>query len=157
MATKEELKAKRAKAMGVVGAQRAASAAMYDEVIAYGAEVDKARESARTATLGAMDAEIADLKEMADDHAEFAQAANPTPGAKAGIASSPASAPVRTAAVSPALAALQAAQPSIKPEAWGDGNAYHGTEGELIKNEPPTFTHTLTAADIGNIVTRTKS
>jgi hypothetical protein len=85
MATKEELKAKRRQAMGVVGAQMDASAAMYDEVIAYGAKVEEARGQARAAHLNAMDAEISDLKEMRDEMAEFTQAAPPT--SQAGTAS----------------------------------------------------------------------
>lgn len=130
--SRDELKAKRLAAMGVVGAQHDASAAMYDEVIAYGDEVNRARENARTATLNAMDAEMTDLKEMADDHAEFAQAANPTTGAKAGTVSSTASVPAKSAATA-ALAALMASQPNppaARPEGWKEGDAYVETRGE---------------------------
>lgn len=119
---RDELKKKRLAAMGVVGSQMDASAAMYDEVVAYGAKVEQARHEARTAHLNALDVEISDLKQMAEDMSEFAQAAPPT--SQAGTASG--GAPItKPSAGSAALAALQAAVP--KPADWKDGDAYVGT------------------------------
>lgn len=133
MATREELKAKRAKAMAVVGQKQDAMGEMYDRVISYGSKVDDAIAAAEAANTGALDAQVGDLKEMIEDLGDFAQAANPTTGASGGTSSSPASAPVKTAATAgtAALAALQLSQPNPSPKTWDDGNAYHGTEGEL--------------------------
>lgn len=130
MATREELKALRQKAMGVIGEQRQANADMYNRVIVAGDEVVKARAEAEAAQMGALTTEIADLNEMRDEMAEFAQAASPTTGASAGTPSSPTSAPAKSAppAGSAALAALMATQPN-----------------------PPAEKQTVTASDVGKL------
>jgi len=134
MATKEELKAKRLQAMGVVGQKQDAMAAMFDRVIAYGPNVDAAIAAAEAANVGVLNAQIADMKEMVDDLSDMTQAASPMTGASGGTSSSPASAPAKApSAGSAALAALQAAQPN--PKGWEDGNAYHGTEGETAPSK----------------------
>lgn len=135
--TRDEMKAKRLAAMAVVGAQTQASADMFDRVIAAGAKVAAAREAAETAQMGALDAHVADLNEMADDLKDFANAV-PTPGGTSGTASlTIAAAPVKTtlqpATVSVALKALNEAQPNPTSEAWAKGDAYVGTHPDAPK------------------------
>jgi hypothetical protein len=136
--TREELKALRLKAMGVVGNQMQKSADMFQRVVDYGSKVDAARAAAETAQVAELDNQIADLKQMEDDLVQFGNSASPTVGASAGSTSSPApAAPVATtvppASASAALQALQAAQPSPTNEAWAKGDAYIGTHGETLK------------------------
>jgi hypothetical protein len=135
MATKrEEMKALRLRAMGVVGEQMEKSADMFKRVIEAGDEVTKARERAEAAHMGALGEQVADLQEMAEDMAEFSQAV-PTSGGTGGATFSnaparPAAATTKPAGSSAALASLMAAQPNppAKGEATDeDGNAYHGT------------------------------
>lgn len=138
--TRDEMKAKRLAAMAVVGAQTQASADMFDRVIAAGAKVAAAREAAETAQMGALDAHVADLNEMADDLKDFANAV-PTPGGTSGTASLiTAAAPVKTtvqpatvSVVSVALKALNEAQPNPTSEAWAKGDAYVGTHPDAPK------------------------
>jgi hypothetical protein len=123
--SRDDLKKKRLQAMGVVGTQMDASATMYDEITEYSKKVEEARAEAKAAHLGAMNAEIADLKEMADELAEFAQAV-PSNGGSGGNTSStatktPAATTVTPSNASAALAALQAAVPNPKPETWTVG------------------------------------
>lgn len=137
MATKrEEMKALRLKAMGVVGDQMQKSTDMFNRVIAAGADVDKARAEAEAAHMGALAEQVTDLKEMAEDMAEFAQAA-PTAGGSGtkplNASEKPASATLKPSPNSAALAALMAAQPNPPAVHFDeDGNAYHGTA-------PPTL------------------
>lgn len=129
--TREDLKKKRLQAMGVVGAQMDASAAMFDRVIAAGDKVAAARTAAETAQMAAIDAHVADLNEMADDMAEFTNG-TPTTGGTSGAVSSttaavPAATIVRPLMHSAALATLNAAQPNPVSEAWAKSDAYVGT------------------------------
>ena len=116
--SRDEMKAKRLKAMSVTGAQEQATVDMYDRIIAAGAVVEKARTIAEAAHMGALNEHLAMLKEDAQELADFAQAV-PTPA--------PAAAPVKPSAGSEALAALEASQPNPKPAGWADGDAYTGT------------------------------
>lgn len=126
MTTREELKAKRLEAMGVVGKSRADTAAMYDRIIEYGDKVATVRTEAEQAHIDDLDAQIADLKEDAEELAEFGQvAANPLAGGKTAAAPT-----AKPATGSDALAALNAAQPN---PVWKDGDAYHGTHGEGLE------------------------
>lgn len=132
MTTRDELKKKRLQAMGVVGSQMDASSAMYDRVIEHGAKVDEARQAAEVAHMGALDEQIADLTEMADDMSEFEQNAAPTSktGAQSSVATTkPAAGIAKPSSISEALANLNSAQPN--PKGWSDGDAYVGTN-------PPT-------------------
>lgn len=131
MATrKEELRALRLKAMSMVGGKQDAIANMYNRVIAHGAEVDKHIEAAESANMGAMNSQIADMKEMIDELSEFEQAANPTTGT-AGATASPPTTTVKPSTGSVALEKLQATQPGkLDASAWTDGNAYHETHPE---------------------------
>lgn len=136
--TRDDLKKKRLQAMGVVGAQMAASADMFDRVIAAGEKVATARTAAETAQMAAIDDQVADLNEMADEMAEFGQAAaNPPKGAASGSTPSgaiaaPAKVITTLSAGSEALASLQAAQPpALSKDAWTKGDAYVGTHGEV--------------------------
>lgn len=133
MATsREELKALRAKAGGVVGTHMQKTADMYQEIISYGAKIDAARDAARTANLNALDEQIADLKEDYEDLKEFGNL--PTSGGQTGekqpdnTARTPAGATAKPSSGSEALAALNAAQPgasmNLDPN---DGSAYHDT------------------------------
>lgn len=147
MATKrEEMKALRLQAMGVVGGQMDASAEMFRRVIDAGDAVTKARERAEAAHMGALDEQVGDLNEMAEDMAEFAQAV-PTSGGQTGTrplntSTKPAAPTSKPSTSSAALASLMAAQPnppaanhSVTVGETGnvgevlseDGNAYHGT------------------------------
>lgn len=131
--SRDDLKKKRLQAMGVVGAQMAASADMFDRVIAAGEKVTVARTAAETAQMGAIDAQVADLNEMAEEMAEFTNG-TPTPGGTSGtasptIAAAPASVTGATVGVSEALKVLNAAQPNPSA-AWVKGDAYLGTHGE---------------------------
>jgi hypothetical protein len=137
MATKrEEMKALRLKAMGVVGEHMDANANMFHRIIEAGDEVTKARERAEAAHMGALSEQVGDLNEMADEMAEFAQAV-PTSGGKTQPAATAKPATSSGDGLK-ALALLQAAQPNppAKKHAVGemdeDGNAYHGTA-------PPTL------------------
>jgi hypothetical protein len=139
MTTKrEEMKAMRLKAMGVVGEQTQANIDMFQRVIAAGSDVAAARTMAETAQMGALNEQVADLNEMAAEMEEFAQAANPTGSAAQSTGS--VAPTVKPSTGSAALAALMAAQPNppaekqtITPAEVGnvaevlDGNAYHGT------------------------------
>lgn len=126
--TRDELKALRLKAMGVVGAQTQATADMYNRVIAAGEDVQRARENAEAAHMGVLSAQVADLREMADELEGFGQSASehPTKGVEAGAGSG---APTeKPAGASAALAALNTTQPGkLDSSAWTDGDAYHGT------------------------------
>jgi len=117
--SRDEMKAKRLKAMSVTGAQEQATVDMYDRIIAAGAVVEKARTIAEAAHMGALNEHLAMLKEDAQELADFAQAV-PTPA--------PAAAPVKSSSGSDALAALQATMPS--PRDWPTGDAYVGTRKE---------------------------
>lgn len=121
--SREDLKKKRLEAMGVVGAEMDASAAMYGRVIDKRTDVAKARQAAEAAHMGALRAEIADLEEMAEEMAEFAQAV-PTDGGTP--LQAPAAATAKPSAGSDALAALNAAQPN--PKDW---------EGAYETTHPP--------------------
>jgi hypothetical protein len=124
MATRrEEMKKLRLQAIGVVGEQTENSIRMFERVIAKGEEVTLARERAEAAHMGALDEQAADLRDMAEDMAEFAQVVPPK---GAGVTSAPATSKAVT--ISDALAALNAAQP--QPKSWPDGNAYRGTTPE---------------------------
>lgn len=130
---RDELKKKRLQAMGVVGSQMDASSAMYDRVIEAAGAVAVARDAAETAHMGALSEQIADLNEMAEDMAEFAQAV-PTSGGSSGTKLSAATAAPATitgklSAGFAALAALNAAQPNPETKARTDEgpNAYKGT------------------------------
>jgi hypothetical protein len=132
--SREDLKKKRLQAMSVVGSHMDASAAMFDRLVAAGEKVTIARALAETAQMGAIDTQVADLNEMADDLAEFTNG-TPTTGGTSGTASSiTAAAPAKTtAALSPgseALKALNAAQPNPSADAWAKGDAYLGTHPE---------------------------
>lgn len=152
MATKrEEMKALRLKAMGVVGEQMDANAEMFRRIISAGSKVSDARDAAETAHMGALEEQVGDLKEMADDMAEFSQAAPPkggSTGTKPLTGSvKPAETTLKPSQNSAALAALLASQPNPPAEKQTitaaevgdagkvieeDGNAYHGTA-------PPTL------------------
>lgn len=121
--SRDDLKKKRLQAMGVVGSQMDASSAMYDRVIEAAELVTVARNTAEAAHMGALNAQVADLREMAEDLTEFAQAV-PTAGGKPSIA--PAATTVKPSAGSAALAALNAAEPNPETKT-GDVNAYTGT------------------------------
>lgn len=130
---KEELKALRLKAMSVVGSKQDAIAGMYSRVIEHGAVVDKHISAAEDANIGAMNAQIADMKEMIDELSEFEQAANPTTGTVGATVSPPATAKPSTG--SDALAKLMAAEPGrLDASQWTDGNAYHETHPEPPKS-----------------------
>ena len=140
MATREELKALRLKAMGVVGEQTQANADMYNRVIAAGQKVAAARDTAETAQMGVINEQIADLGEMAEEMEEFGQtAANPPKTAAGGVTSpSATAAPAKTTATlsagSEALKVLQAAEPpALGKDAWAKGDAYEGTHPEAPK------------------------
>jgi hypothetical protein len=139
--SRDDLKAMRLKAMAVVGTQMDASAAMFDRLIAAGQKVTDARTAAETAHMGAIDAQVADLNEMAQEFTDMGNAAAP--------ASTVTAKPAPTGALlgpaqSQALAALMAAQPNpVKPqgpgqngstlsaEAMAKGDAFFGTHGEF--------------------------
>jgi hypothetical protein len=127
--SRDELKKKRLQAMGVVGEQMQASAEMYDRVIVAGSTVAAARSIAEDAHMGALQEQVADLNEMAEDMAEFAQEV-PSNGGGSGT-KSPAKATVAPSVVAgrTALDALLATQPNppAKTEGEKDGNAYKGT------------------------------
>jgi hypothetical protein len=125
--SREELKAKRLAAQGVVGKAMQDSADMYDRITEAGKLVDKARSLAEAAHMADLQAQITDLKEMADELTEFGQMV-PTPLAGSATAKpAPASKPNSSAA----LNALNASQPGpLDNKAWADGNAYHGTVPE---------------------------
>jgi hypothetical protein len=133
--SRDDLKAKRLKAMAVVGSQMDASAAMFDRLIAAGQKVTDARTAAETAHMGAIDAQVADLNEMADEFTDMGNAAAPA----STVTAKPAPIGAGVGAASPALAALNAAQPNpVKPatnglaaEALAKGDAYVGTHGEI--------------------------
>lgn len=135
MLTKDELKAKRLKAMSVIGGAMQANSDMFDRVIALGAKVADAREAAERAQTAALQDQIADLTEMADDLADMGNGA----GAAAGTSTTSGTdtaAPATKAAPSLALQALNAAQPNppkaptdLGTQAWNKADAYEGTNG----------------------------
>ena len=142
--TRDDLKAKRLKAMAVVGTQMDASAAMFDRLIAAGQKVTDARTAAETAQMAAIDAQVADLNEMAQEFTDMGNGGTAPPtGASAGTPLSTATAAAKPSTGAEALAALVAAQPnpvkpaapppgvSIASEALAKGDAYVGTHGEL--------------------------
>lgn len=140
MATKrEEMKALRLKAMGVVGEQMDKNTDMFKRVIAAGGHVDEARAKAEAAHMAELQDQVKDLQEMAEDMADFAQAV-PTSGVQSGTkpldgSTKPAATTLKPSPNSEALAALMAAQPNPPAEKHAvdeDGNAYHGTA-------PPTL------------------
>lgn len=131
MATREELKALRLKAMGVVGGSRQATADMYERIIEYGGKVAEAREAAETAHMGDLNEQLGDLKEDLEELGEFAQVIPPK---GAGATAAPAKPTTTPAAASEALAALNAASPpALGKDAWAKGDAYEGTHGEAAK------------------------
>lgn len=114
--SRDELKQKRLKAMGVVGTEMQATADMYDRVVVAAGTVQAARTQAEAAHMADLSAQVADLKEMADELQEFGQAV-PLPVTAVST--------VKLATVSnaaSALAALNAAQP--QPNGWDKGDAY---------------------------------
>lgn len=121
--SRDELKKIRLQAQGVVGGEMQASADMYGRIIAAREKVVAVREMAEAAHMGAINEQIADLTEMAEDMAEFAQAV-PSNGGGAGT-TPPAKATVTPSSGAAALATLNAAQP--KPEGWDKGDAYEDT------------------------------
>lgn len=133
--SRDELKKKRLRAVGVVSEQRQATSNMYDRIIEYGDKVAEARAVAEDAHMGDLNDQLRDLKEDLEEIEEFAQAVDPTKRAAGTVA--PAKPTRQPAAGSAALAALNAAQPKIDPAAWGDGDAYHGTHPP---EEPPKST-----------------
>lgn len=134
MATKrEEMKALRLKAMGVVGEQMDQSADMFKRIIEAGSKVDAARRDAETAHMGALEEQVTDLKDMAADMEEFSQAV-PMSGGSAGAkpldgSTKPAAPILKPSPNSAALSALMASQPNPPASVHmdEDGNAYHGT------------------------------
>lgn len=146
MPTREELKALRLKAMGVVGGEMQKSADMYNRVIGAGAAVGAARDAAEAAHMTDLQNQVADLNEMAEELAEFGQTADPTKAAQSGAKQSASSSAPATATAPPspgsaALDALMKTQPNPPGEkqtitagevgslhdVLNDGNAYHGT------------------------------
>lgn len=131
--SREDLKRKRLAAMGVVGAQMDASAAMYDRIVEAGDIVRRAREHAERAHMGALEEQVSDLREMAEEYEEFAQAVPQTGGTNGKAPSAgtgtPAAGTVKPAPGSAALESLMAAQPNPPKQSEGgaDGNAYRGT------------------------------
>lgn len=132
--SRDELKKKRLKAMGVAGAQMAASDQMYDRIIAAGEALTPARDAAEAAHMGALAEQARDLQEMTEDMEEFAQAV-PSNGGGTGTPP-PVKASVTPSAGTAALAALNAAQPNPSPKVWTpEGDAYVGTAGEAKSSE----------------------
>ena len=129
MVSREELKALRLKTMGMVGAHREQTAAMYQRVQDAGAKVDGARALAEAAYMEEISAQAADLKEMADELLEDAQSLPmKAAGTSGGVTQPPAS--TRPSAGSDALAALQTSQPGkMNLETPYDGTHPPGTEG----------------------------
>ena len=142
MTTRDELKKKRLQAMGVVSGEMQASSAMYDRIIETGGKVVEARETAETAHMDALQEQIADLTEMAEEMGEFAQAV-PTSGGSSGakppsVTAAPAATTAKPSTGSAALAVLNAAQPNPKmwdeaaigdngaPSSDGDSQESHG-------------------------------
>lgn len=129
MLTKEDLKAKRLKAMAVIGDQMQANSDMFDRVIAMGEKVATARTAAETAQTAALQAQVADLTEMADDLETLGNAA----GAAAGTSTTSGTdttTPSGKISAGPALQALNAAQPNppVKTlDGWSKADAYEGT------------------------------
>jgi hypothetical protein len=119
--SREELKAKRLKAMSAVGAEMQATADMYDRITIASESVAPLRDAAENAHMAELSALHADLQEMAEELLQDAQAV-PTP-APAPVQPSPALAS-GTAAALAALDVLNASQP--RPQGWDDGNAYAG-------------------------------
>lgn len=130
--SRDDLKKKRLQAMGVVGAQMAASADMFDRVVAAGEKVTTARTAAETAQMAAIDDQVADLNEMAEEFAEFTNG-TPMTGGTSGTASPTTAAALAGTTVAPstaseALKTLNAAQPpALSKDAWTKGDAYLGT------------------------------
>lgn len=124
--SRDDLKKKRLQAMGVVGAQMDASADMFDRLIAAGEKVSMARTAAENAQMGALDAQVADLNEMAEEFTDMGNAA-PPPATPA-----PVKPTVTPATASDALKMLNASVPNPAPsEAWSKGDAYFGTHPPL--------------------------
>ncbi len=73
--SKEDLRKKRLHAMSVVSAQAQATSDMCDRVVAAGELVARARNMAETAHLDALNKQVADLKEMAQELEKFVQSA----------------------------------------------------------------------------------
>lgn len=149
MTTKrEDLKALRLKAMGVLGAQMDANAEMFHRVISAGDKVATARDAAETAQMGALSEQEADLNEMVEDLQEFGNAAPKTGGSggmQSGTTTKPAAVTAKLATGSEALASLMAAQPNPVKQVVtaeevgdtaevldGDGNAYKGTSPPVL-------------------------
>lgn len=116
--TREELKAKRLKAMSAVGAELQATADMYDRITVARENLANLRDATEQAHMADIEAQRADLQEMAEELLQDMQAV-PTP-APAPARPSPALA----SATSEALAVLNATQPH--PRGWDEGNAYEG-------------------------------
>lgn len=119
--SRDELKAKRLAACGVVGSQMEATAAMYDRVIAAGAHVEAARTAAESAHMADLNSQVADLKEMAEELTEFGQTV-PTSAPASGKPSGAGAAIASPAPKTAALDALMNAQPY--PQGWDKGDAY---------------------------------
>jgi len=127
MTIRDELKAKRLKAMGVVSAQTAATGDMYDRIVEAGTLVDKARTVAEAAHMSALNEHLAILREDAEELLEFAQAVPTNGGSDVSKPAKPAVTPAQQLTGAAALAALEASQPNPKPAGWADGDAYTGT------------------------------
>lgn len=141
MTTREELKALRQRAMGVVGTSRSDTAAMYERIIEHGDKVAAIRAEAEQAHIDELNTQIADLKEDAEELIEFGQAARPLAGT-----APKAAAPITKPPGNEALAALEKTQPNPPAgDIWADGNAYHGTNGENTRD-----VQTIKAGDVGD-------
>ncbi len=114
--TREELKAKRLKAMSAVGTEMQLTADMYDRITIARESVATIRDAAEQAHMAELKALHADLQEMAEELLQDAQAL-PT---SAPVPAQPS--PALASATSAALDVLNATQPH--PRGWDDGNAY---------------------------------
>lgn len=132
--TRDDLKKKRLQAMGVVGAQMDASAAMFDRLIAAGDKVTTARTAAETAQMGAIDAQVADLNEMAEEFADMGNGTGTTGAASSTTAVAPGATTATPSGAIDALKTLNAVQPpALGKDAWAKGDAYVGTHPETPK------------------------
>lgn len=123
--SRDELKKKRLRAVGVVSEQRQATSNMYDRIIEYGDKVAEARAVAEDAHMGDLNDQLRDLKEDLEELGEFAQA---VPMKGAGGTAAPAKPTTTPGSGSAALAALNAAAPPrLAKDAWERGDAYVGT------------------------------
>lgn len=117
--TREELKAKRLKAMSAVGAEMQLTADMYDRITIARESVATIRDATERAHMSELKALHADLQEMAEELLQDAQAV-PTPAPAPVQPPSPALA----SGTANALEVLNAMQPH--PRGWDNGDAYDG-------------------------------